>query len=135
MSQNGAMALRLSIVDETTAGERHASGALELDVAGVTVREILRLRVQQEVNRFNQSQSEVFRGLVQPEETERILNGIRERRPIQWERQLEKAVAAFESNSLLVLVDDRHITQLDEQVRLTERSNVTFLRLVPLVGG
>jgi hypothetical protein len=129
------MALTLSIIDETTGGGSHAAGALELDAPGVTLRDIIRLRLQQEVERFNQSRSEVFRGLVQPEETERILNGIRERRPVAWELQLEKAVAAFESNSLIVLVDDRHITGLDDPVPLKDLSKITFLRLVPLVGG
>ena len=39
---------------------------------GVTLREIIRNRVQQEVARFNEADYEVFQGLVQPEESERV---------------------------------------------------------------
>jgi len=129
------MALTLSVFDETTAGERRTAGAFQFDAATLTLREIIRLRLQQEVERFNRSQAEVFRGLVQPEETERTLNGVRERRPLDWQKQFEKALAAFQGNSLMVLVDDRQITELDEAIHLTEQTKVTFLKLLPLMGG
>ena len=35
----------------------------------------------------------------------------------------------------MVLVDDRQITELDETIHLTEQTKVTFLKLVPLIGG
>src|SRR5262245_33018005 len=73
------MPLTLSIVDETTAGERCSAGAFEFDAPALTLRELIRVRIQQEVKRFNQTESQGFRGLVQPEESERILNGVRER--------------------------------------------------------
>ena len=66
-----------------------------------------------------------------------MLNGyrIREGRKIDWEAQLEKALDAFQRNGFLLLVDDRQLTDLDEEVVLKPGSQVTFLRLVPLVGG
>jgi hypothetical protein len=67
------MPLILSIFYETTAGERCSAGAFQFDAATLTLRELIRVFVQQEVKRFNESKSEVFRGLVQPEESERIL--------------------------------------------------------------
>ena len=131
-----SMPLTLPILDETTAGERRSAGSLQFDTATVTLREIIRLRVQQEVERLNRADSEVFQGLVQPEETEQILNGVRERRPfLHWEKQYAKAVTAFNANGFLVFVDDRQITGLDETIHLTEISKVSFLKLVPLIGG
>ena len=91
--------------------------------------------MKQEVERFNRDESEVFRGLVQPGETERVLNGVRERRPLDWEQQYAKAVAAFAGNGFLVFVDDRQVTSLDETIRLAPETKVTFLKLVPLMGG
>ncbi|SPF55594.1 conserved hypothetical protein [Candidatus Sulfopaludibacter sp. SbA4] len=129
------MALTISILDETTAGERRTAGAFQFDTPALTLREIIRRRLQQEVERFNRTQPEIFRGLVQPEEIERTLNGVRERRPLDWEKQFEKALAAFRGNSLMVLVDGRQITELDETIHLTEQTKVTFLKLVPLIGG
>jgi len=129
------MPLTLSLHDETTAGERRSAGTFQFDTANLTLREIIRLRVQQEVERFNAAEYEVFQGLVQPEESERILNGVRTRPVLDWQKQFAKAIAAFKSNGFLVLLDDRQIMDLDENLRLTAHSKITFLRLVPLIGG
>jgi hypothetical protein len=129
------MPLILSILDETTAGARQNAGSFRFDTETSSLREIIRLRVQQEVERFNQSDYEVFRGLVQPEEQERILNGIRERPVLDWQKQYAKAVASFNGNGFLVFLDDRQITDLDETVHLTPQTQVTFLKLIPLIGG
>jgi hypothetical protein len=129
------MALTVSILDETTAGQRRSAGDFQFEAETATLREIIRQRVQQEVERFNESDTEVFRGLIQPEETERILNGVRERPVLDWRKQYARAITAFEGNGFLVLVDDRQITGLDETIRLTAHTKVAFLKLVPLIGG
>ena len=129
------MPLTLSIFYETTAGERCSAGAFQFDAATLTLRELIRVFVQQEVERFNEAGSEVFRGLVQPEESERILNGVRERPVLDWEKQYAKAITAFKGNGFVVLLDERQITDLDETLHLTPESQLTFLKLVPLMGG
>jgi hypothetical protein len=129
------MPLTLSIVYETTAGERCSAGAFQFDAATLTLRELIRVFVQQEVKRFNETDSEVFRGLVQPEESERIPNGVRERPVLNWKKQFDKAITAFKGNGFVVLLDDRQIDDLDETLHLTEQSKLTFLKLVPLMGG
>ena len=129
------MPLTLSILYETTAGERCSAGAFQFDAATLTLRELIRVFVQQEVKRFNESGSEAFRGLVQPEESERILNGVRERPVLDWEKQFTKVITAFKSNGFVVLLDERQITDLDETLHLTPQSQLTFLKLVPLMGG
>lgn len=129
------MPLTLSILDETTAGERRSAGEFQFETSSSTLREIIRRRVQQEVERFNHSDFEVFRGLIQPEETERILNGMRQRPFLDWRKQYAKAITAFRGNGFLVLVDDRQVTDLDETLHLTGQTKVAFLKLVPLIGG
>lgn len=47
----------------------------------ITVRELIRSRVYQEVKDFNTQQPEFFRGLIQPTETEQTLNGYKLRKP------------------------------------------------------
>jgi len=103
----------------------------------ITVRELIRSRVYQEVKDYNTLQPEVFRGLVQPTDTERTLNGYKLRRPrqINWEKQFDKAIAAFLGNGFLILVDDEQVTELDEEITIAPETAVTFLKLVPLVGG
>ena len=103
----------------------------------ITVRELIRSRVYQEVKDYNTNQPEYFQGLVQPTDTEKTLNGykFRQLRQIDWEKQFEKAIAAFEGNGFVILVDDEQVTALEEEIVVAPETSVTFLKLVPLVGG
>ena len=127
----------VTVYDETTSGGRTNELTLEFLDERITVRELIRSRVYQEVTEYNARMTEYFRGLVQPTDAERVLNGyrVRERRRLDWEPQYEKAIAAFRGNGFMILVDDRQVTGLDEVVELRHDSAVTFLKLVPLVGG
>ena len=44
-------------------------------------------------------------------------------------------MAAFEKTGFLILVDDRQITDLDTEIEIHHDTAVSFLRLVPLIGG
>jgi hypothetical protein len=129
------MSVTLDVFDETTSGQRHSAGAFQFDIATLTLRELIGVRVQQEVARFNDMEREEFQGLIQPEEPERILNGLRERPRPDWKKQFTKAIKAFNGNGFLVLIDGCQITDLDETLHLTAETEITFLKLVPLVGG
>ena len=96
-----------------------------------------RRRVREEVEEFNRKQSDVFHGLVQPTETEQVLNGYRlkARRQLSWENQYEKALNAFEKNGFFMIVDGHQMEALDEVIPLRETSEVHFVKLVPLIGG
>jgi len=127
----------IQVCDEAAPGGARTTAAVQIPAACTTVREILRARVRQEVERYNETLPDTFHGLVQPEESERILNGFRLGTPrlLDWEAQFRKACSSFERNGFLVLVDDRQITSLDEPVEVRSDSEVTFLKLVPLMGG
>lgn len=131
------MAATVIFFDETTAGERTSGLTLEFLTARVTARELIRRRVYEEVQEYNLSTPEYFRGLVQPAEAEKVLNGykLRERRKIDWEEQYARAAEAFEQNGFFMLVDDRQVERLDEEIELKVGTEVSFIKLVPLVGG
>jgi hypothetical protein len=131
------MSVAIAIRDETTSGKVLHEWSLEVLTERATVREIIRSRVYQEVQDYNLRQPNEFRGLVQPTDAERTLNGykLRQRRVIDWKPQFERAVAAFESNQIVILVNDRQAASLDEEFELTPGTQVTFLRLTLLVGG
>jgi hypothetical protein len=102
------------------------------------VRELIRGRVYQEVKDHNVKHNQrVFRGLVQPTDAERELNGyrLREPRQLDWKKQFEAAVEAFERNGFLILIDDHQAERLDEEIVINSDTQVSFLKLVPLVGG
>jgi hypothetical protein len=129
--------MTIRIFDAPLHGERTAAGGILLAAGPVTLRDLIRDRLRQEVERYNQDLPETFQGLVQPEESERILNGFRmkTRRSLDWEVQCSRAYASFGKNGFLVLVDGKQVTELDLQFDLHEDSEVDFIKLVPLVGG
>jgi hypothetical protein len=130
----------LTIRDETATGS--ITNELTLDVLSetITVRELIRSRVYQEVQDFNLRQSQGaprFRGLVTPTDAEQSLNGARLKTPrdIDWKAQFDKACEAFDRNGFFLLVDDRQAESLDQTITLRHDTKVTFVKLVPLVGG
>ena len=134
------MTTTLTIRDETTfAFGDDGGGAFMLDVLTerITVRELIRTRVYEEVRDYNLRQPEYFRGLVQPTGAERTLNGFRvlQRRELDPEAQFEKAIESFYRNGFLILVNDRQVEELEEEIGIQPDTTVAFLKLVPLVGG
>jgi hypothetical protein len=126
----------MTIRDETATGR--TTGSMVLDLPDrITLRELIRLRVREEVARYNAKPTQRFNGLVRPTAAEEDLNGYRLRTPsrIDWERQADEAVAAFGRNGFFVLVGDRQVEDLDEELGLDEAADVAFVKLVPLVGG
>lgn len=125
------------ISDEAIPGTRSQARTVTIPHAITTARELIRCRIQEEVERHNQSPSEVFQGLVQPEESERILNGFRmqARRVLSWEVQFERACSSFLKNGFLLIVNGRQVLELDQPIDLPDGAEVQFVKLVPLVGG
>jgi hypothetical protein len=103
----------------------------------LTVRELIRTRVREEVAKANADKAQPRRLLVAPVEAEVTVNGylVTDGRTIDWERQAAVAVEAFERQGFFVFVDGRQVGELDEEVALAPDSEVRFLRLTPLVGG
>jgi len=131
------MPTTLTVRDESTGGDTLHEFALEILTERLTARELIRSRVYQEVQDYNLRQPEVFRGLVQPSDAEVALNGFRLKKPrtLDWKQQFEKALDAFEKNRVLILVDDKQVDSLDEEITVRPGGCVSFLRLTPLVGG
>lgn len=125
------------VVSFNLAGKDDYSLVLNFPQTLVTPREIIRERVYTEVEAHNEKRSDVFRGFVQPEGAEKILNGfkMREWKKIDPQQQYTRAVEAFERNGFVMLVDGIQIETLDEQIEIEPAMEVTFLKLVPLVGG
>lgn len=132
------MSATLLVRDETLDGRPLGEWSLDVLTERLTVRELIRGRVYQEVQDHNQKQPDSFRGLVQPSPEEERFNGPagqRSFRPIDWKKQFEMAAEAFETGRMLILIDDRQAESLDEEFDVRPGTAVTFLRLTLLVGG
>lgn len=131
------MATTLTIHDETASGQKTNSFTIDCLTERLTVCELIRARIYQEVQDYNLKQPEYFRGLVEPTNAERVLNGykLKARRKIDWEEQFKRALEAFERNGFFVLVGDRQAETLDQEFEVKVDTEVSFVKLVPLVGG
>ena len=131
------MAATLTIHDESATGETLLELTLHVSGERITVRDLIRQRVWHEVEEYNRRKPDTFRGLVQPTDSERTLNGYRLKQPraIDATTQFARAIEAFQRNQIVMLVDDRQVESLDEEITLGPKTQVSFLRLTPLVGG
>jgi hypothetical protein len=127
----------VALVDQTATGGALASLSLTGLPDRLTVRELLRLRVREEVARHNAAPTRRFTGLVRPDDAEPVPGGYRLRhaRHLDWERQADIAERAFAGNGFIMLIADRQVEDLDETVDLDVCEEVVFIKLIQLVGG
>jgi len=121
------MPATLTLRDETATGDLVGTRTLDFPTEEITVRDLITRRVREEVREHNRAPGgRAFAGLVRPAD---------EGREVDWERQRDAALAAFAANGFFVLVGDRQVEALDETIRLELHTEVSFVRLLPLVGG
>jgi hypothetical protein len=108
----------VSFVDEMTGGERVPGWVMEVFEERLELRELIRRRVYQEVAEHNAAPT-----------------GTQPPQRVDPKRQFDQALTAFARNRFVVLVGDRQVEELDDVVDLHRDTEVTFLKLVPLVGG
>ena len=131
------MVATITVQDETTFGAVTREWVVSFFTEQITVRELISRRVQQEVERYNSEKPDYFSGLIQPSNADVTLKGfrLRHKRPIDWQQQVAEAEKAFLSNGFLLLAGSRQLMELDEVLEIRPDTAVSFLKLVPLVGG
>lgn len=141
----------LEVYDEQRPGaERQLRHRLELPSERMTARDLIRCRIEADVAIHNAVERARLDGtiaadrdaangwLVTPGPIERALNsprGVYGPDLIESERLIAVALKAFARNGFFMIYDGRQIVDLDEVLTVEPESAVTFLRLVPLVGG
>lgn len=131
------MGVTVTVQDETSPGSVAGTVTLSDIPAAISLRDLIRTRVRDEVARANAAPGRELRTLVEPVDAERTLNGyhLREQRHIDWEKQADVALRAFRRNGFFVLVGGRQVEDLDEELELHADTDIRFLKLTPLVGG
>lgn len=129
------------VKDETATGKSLHEVAIEFLTERITVNDLVRERVRQEVQHFNRKRAQEFQGLVQPAGAEAVLNGqtnsfrMQSHRPLDVGEQVLHAVEGFTNNSYFVLIDDKQAESLDEEFSISPATRISFVKLTPLVGG
>ncbi len=115
---------------------------LPIPSESITVRELIRERIYQEVDDYNRrvragDMPDQFHGLVRPGRIGRVMTepGGRRAEEIDWRVQFNLAVEAYQRRQIIVLIGDRQTESLEETIEIVPETEVAFLRLVMLVGG
>jgi hypothetical protein len=127
----------LTITDETAGGKIINEIPVSFNSNLTTVQDIIKARVQTEVQNYNSRLPEYFKGLVQPSEAEITLNGykVKERKKVDAQKQVLTALEAFQKNGYFMLIDNVQAQRLDQMVVINPSTTVSFIKLTPLVGG
>lgn len=147
----GGSSMAFILFDEHL-GQCYPAGEVQLPNAKATVRDIIRARVELELERDEdrrKTELETKRAaLVRPGEVETALNGDRgayglgslflsypKSKRANVDAFVRQAEAAFESGRYFLLLNDRQAESLDEEIDLGRTSEATFLLITPLQGG
>ena len=130
------MSVMLKVIDKEMGAAEVAAPDLLVPLLTISAREILRLRVEAEVERYNETCGAAAL-LIEPHWRETSLNPDRKSRfrALKLEPQVAVASEAIEKGRVIMLLDGRQVTDLDEKFVLTPASEARFIRLVPLQGG
>jgi hypothetical protein len=136
LGHNPRMRTTVMIRDETPTGRTEHEWQLTVDHT-ITLRELIRLRVREEVARYNASPTGRFDGLVRPTSADAAGDAcvLPADHRIDWVQQAEVALEAFEHNAFFVVVGSSQVDDLDAELDLSDHAGVSFVRLVPLAGG
>ena len=129
--------ITLQLKDETTGGKISNSIDVVFASGMVTVKDIIEQRILAEAEAYNNKLPEYFNGLVQPTAAEQTLNGykLRENRKVDAKKQVHAALRAFENNSYFVLINNIQAESLEQMVVINSKTFISFIKLIPLVGG
>jgi hypothetical protein len=108
-----------------------------------TLRELIASVLQEEVNSYNQKYHQnrlssvlSFDEIEQGKADGRIGFSAKSSYPIiDSQKEVEKAVKAFQLGHYYIFVDDVQANDLDDELVLKSNSKVVFIRLTPLRGG
>ena len=130
--------MQVTIQDQMIGGPITHEMVIDFLTEEITLRELIKSRVYQEVKDANTANNAIPIAIVQFTETEQELNNPKPRKKqktIDFQEQYDKAIKAFEMGRYFVLVDDFQPAELDDKITLKPDTTVNFIRLVYLAGG
>jgi hypothetical protein len=127
----------IRIKEETSGGNIVSEMKVKLAAEVVSIKDIIEAKVNAQVETQYQQLDGIYNGLVEPADTEKMLN-VYSQRPaakISTEKQVNAALDAFRQNNFFMLIDNIQAESLDQMVVINDKTEVSFLKLTSLVGG
>ncbi|MEP2279982.1 hypothetical protein [Maribacter sp.] len=128
----------LTIKDATFTGDILNQIEIAVRNERTTVKELISARVESEVNAYNEKLPNYFKGLIQPSEAEKTLNGFKLKnrgKKIDIEKQILVALDAFQKNGYFILIDNKQAEDLEQEVLVSKTTEIAFVKLTQLIGG
>lgn len=123
----------ITLQDASLQGQQQSPWQMNIFEEQSTLREILRSRIYQEVSEYNAQKRSQSLCLITLMPVGRPQADAAP--PVDWQIHYKRAVEAFKKKRYLVLINGRQMTKLDAPVHLTDQTTITFLKLIPLIGG
>lgn len=136
------------LLTDEIGGKVYSVGEVRLLKPVITVRELIGVRVDLELEAYRNREAEIRSGASAGISSRELqLNGAdKALRPSLFvacgageaparDRMIEAAEQGFLRNRFFILLDDRQAEDLDDQLELDKTGQVTFLQLTPLQGG
>lgn len=130
--------MKLTLKDVTFSGDLLHQITIAVDNERTTVKELIAARVTAEVKAYNEKFPEYFKGLIQPTDAEKTLNGFKlkdRNKKIDIEKQVWIALDSFQKNGYFILIDEEQVEDLEQEILIGEHTEINFLKLTQLVGG
>jgi len=127
----------IRVKEETSGGNIVSEMKVTLPSEVVSIKDIIEAKVTAQVEAQYQQLAGIYNGLVEPAETEKMLNVFAEKpvEKISAEKQVNAALQAFSQSSFFMLIDNIQAESLDQMVVINDQTEVSFLKLTSLVGG
>ncbi|MCK5917988.1 MAG: hypothetical protein KAG34_06165 [Cocleimonas sp.] len=128
----------LRVRDETMMGKLIYEFDLPLPKQQLSVRDIIRERVKQEIKQYQQQRKNNGHSLVEVSSVEKILNkyGVKDTFKVDVKKQLEIAFRAFDNNGYFIIINEVQAETLEQMIDLEDENlSISFIKLVALVGG
>ncbi len=128
--------MKILAQEKTFAGKILDEIWLEIENERTTVSAIIEQKVGQETACFNKNLTQKQNQFKDTKQN--ALNGYQMTDKLALadaEKETYKAYQAFESNQLILLVDDIQMRDLSTEVLISTETSIQFIKLMPLVGG
>lgn len=126
----------VTIQEEVFGGSARNKLSVPLRSHTMTLADLIESKVLATLGDYVQRNGKAFINRSFVSEKEFLLNGhTYSRLQLDEEKAVYEALAAFQRNAFFVIVDGEPKGDLQEELQLSDRSSVHFMRLVPLVGG
>lgn len=128
------------IKDETLFGEVTQKQQLIIHRETVTLQDIITARVEEEVRKHNEKIADRYQYLIDLTPAEKRLNTVmggklKKQKSIDPAEPVAKAIEAFLANAFFVLIGNRQVESLEEEIPTEDALEVSFVKLTQLIGG